>query len=520
MSEVEASERVSLNHRQLVLVAMTLANAMILIDQTAVPLALPDIMQQFHIGSALGQWVLNASLLPLAGLLVLGGRLGDILGKRRIFLLGAVLFAGASAIGGLAPFFWLLLVARILQGIGGALMLPTTVAIVGAAFSAKERGTALGTMGGVAAIAGALGPTIGGVLTTTLSWRAVLLVNVPLLVLTLLSTVRSVPVDQGTGQKTHVDVGGALLLWVTLVGLVFGLAQTAVWGWTSPGVLLPVAVGILTGVLFVWREQRIQTPLMSFSLLRQCPNYLGATISQALAGFAEMGLGLIFPLLLVLNLEMPPALAGLALLPATVPMVLVGPLAGRWYDHSGGRPPLITGFGCLVVAGVLLAIGANTNTYLWLLPGFLAYGLGLALVLTVNDPVSLDMVPEADHGQASGVSATAEQGGGAVGIALLYALFHSVYISQLQLQIKASQLSALNPETGRRLRDGLEAAEQTGLNPSTFDSAVAQYLLATRHASEIGYASAFIATAVIALLALIIVSRLVRKSQESTPELG
>ena len=180
MSEVEASERVSLNHRQLVLVAMTLANAMILIDQTAVPLALPDIMQQFHIGSALGQWVLNASLLPLAGLLVLGGRLGDILGKRRIFLLGAVLFAGASAIGGLAPFFWLLLVARILQGIGGALMLPTTVAIVGAAFSAKERGTALGTMGGVAAIAGALGPTIGGVLTTTLSWRAVLLVNVPL----------------------------------------------------------------------------------------------------------------------------------------------------------------------------------------------------------------------------------------------------------------------------------------------------------------------------------------------------
>ena len=172
----------------LVLVAMTLANAMFLVDQTALPLALPDIADGLRVSSVSVQWVLNASLLPLAGLTVLGGRLGDLFGRRKIFVIGSVLFAGASALGGLAPTFTVLLVARMLQGSGGALMLPATVAIVSATFSRSAEGRALGTMGGVAAVAGALGPTIGGVLTDAISWRAVLLINIPLLVLTLLFT--------------------------------------------------------------------------------------------------------------------------------------------------------------------------------------------------------------------------------------------------------------------------------------------------------------------------------------------
>jgi len=175
------STPVAANRQRLVLVAMTLANAMILVDQTAVPLALPDIMDTFDVTSGMVQWVLNASLLPLAGLLVLGGRLGDLLGRRRIFLLGSLLFAGASAVAGLAPFFVVLLAARVVQGVGGALMLPATVAILSGAYSRESRGKALGTMGGIAAVAGAMGPTIGGLLTSAFSWRAVLLINLPLL---------------------------------------------------------------------------------------------------------------------------------------------------------------------------------------------------------------------------------------------------------------------------------------------------------------------------------------------------
>jgi MFS family permease len=156
---------------------MTLANAMILLDQTAVPLALPNIMQDFGVGSQQVQWILNASLPPLAGLLVLGGRLGDMFGRRRIFIIGAAIFMGASAIGALAPAFAVLLACRTLQGAGEALILPNTVAIVAATFPDEERGRALGLMGGVAAVAGALGPTIGGALTEAWSWRAIPLLD-------------------------------------------------------------------------------------------------------------------------------------------------------------------------------------------------------------------------------------------------------------------------------------------------------------------------------------------------------
>jgi MFS family permease len=219
----------------LALVAMTLADAMVLIDQTAVPLALPDIGHDLHASSRLVQWVLNASLLSLAGLTILGGRLGDLLGRRRIFLIGSVLFAGASALGGLAPTFGVLLVARVLQGAGGALMLPTTVAIVSSAFTRAEAGRALGTMGGIAAVAGALGPTIGGTLTASFSWRAVLLINIPLLVVTLVCALRAVPPDAPRTGRAHIDFSGAAAAGIGLVGLVFGLGQTTVWAGARRG---------------------------------------------------------------------------------------------------------------------------------------------------------------------------------------------------------------------------------------------------------------------------------------------
>ncbi|GLZ44433.1 hypothetical protein Acsp06_06180 [Actinomycetospora sp. NBRC 106375] len=494
-----------------VLAAMTLANAMILVDQTAVPLALPDIAQDFRVSSLLVQWVLTASLLPLAGLLVLGGRLGDLLGRRRVFLLGSVVFAGASAVGGAAPDFPVLLAARVCQGAGGALMLPATVAILSSTFDARERGRALGLMGGIAATAGALGPTIGGVLTSAISWRAVLLINLPLLVVTLWATLRSVPADGPRQKGQHVDLPGAALLGLVLVGLVFGLAQTTTDGWTAPDVVVSLVVAVVAAVLFVRRERRIADPLLDLRLLSTSADYRGATISQGLAGMAEMGLGLILPLVLVLNLEMDPALAGLALLSTTVPMVVIAPLVGGWYDKAGGRPPLVVGFVLLAVSGVLLALGISTNDFWWLLPGLVVYGVGLAVVLTVNDPVSLDTVPERDHGQASGVSATAEQGGGAVGIALLYAVFHLTYLSSLTDGVAARGLPPLTAETGSELRDALADAQQTGLVPRTFDPRVAEYLDAARHASDQGYAVAFLAVTVLSVVGAVTSAWLVRR---------
>jgi EmrB/QacA subfamily drug resistance transporter len=500
---------------RVVLWSMTLANAMILVDQTAVPLALPNIMKAFDVGSQQAQWVLNGSLLPLAGLLVLGGRLGDLYGRRRVFIIGTVLFAGASAVGGFAPVFPMLLACRVLQGAGGALMLPNTVAIVAAAFTARERGRALGLMGGVSAVAGALGPTIGGALTAALSWRAVLLVNCPLAVLAIAGTLRAVAPDPSGGPRPHVDLRGAVTLSVALVSLVFGLSQSQAWGWGSPGVWLPLAVSVAAAAAFVRAERASASPLLQFALLRRHRNYLGATISQFIAGIAEMGLGLLFPLLLILNLEMSPALAGLALIPATVPMVLVAPLAGRWYDRVGGRIPLSAGFAVLLASGVVLAWAAHANAYLPLLPGLLLYGIGLALVLTVNDPVSLDTIPADDNGQASGVSATAEQFGGAVGIALLYLIFHATYLNRLYAQFNGVTLPKLSAAQSVQFKNAIAAAESTGLRPQSFDHSLAQYLLPARTASVDGYAAAFVAVSVLSLIALVLMLRLIRKPTQT-----
>jgi MFS family permease len=249
---------------------------------------------------------------------------------------------------------------------------------------------------------------------------------------------------------------------------------------------------------------------MNLRLLRKTPNYLGSTLSQALAGVAVMGLGLLLPLLLILNLGMSPALAGLALMPTTLPMVVLSRVAGNWYDRAGGRPPLVVGFGVLAASGLALWAGVTQHNYASLLPGLLLYGTGLALVLTVNDPVSLDSVSDEESGEVSGVSATAEQAGGAVGIAALYAIFHTVYIDRLNYLIDTGPLHGLTARDGQRLKDALQAAEQTGLHPSRFVRSLLPYLVDAGRASDYGYIAAYLAVVAVALAGMAVAARLVR----------
>jgi EmrB/QacA subfamily drug resistance transporter len=486
-----------MNRRTVVLLSMTLANAMVLVDQTAVPLALPSVMSNLHVGSQLAQWVLTASLLPVAGLLVLGGRLGDTFGRRRVFLVGCGGFVVGSALGGASPSFSLLLLCRVVQGIGGALMLPNTVAIVSSTFSDEERGRALGTMGGTAAVAGALGPTIGGALTNVFDWRAVLLINVPLAIIAVLAALRSVPASSSSSGSHRIDLFGSSVLTLAIVALVFGLSQSQTWGFSAP-VLISLIASVVAVCAFVATERCVANPLVSFDLLRRHPSYTSAVFSQLIAGMAEMGLALLFPLILILNLRMSPVLAGLALIPTTVPMVFVAPLAGRWYDRVGGRPPLVLGFALLAASGVAMAIGIDRNSYLPLLPGLLIFGVALALILTVNDPVSLEGIPPGDQGQASGVSATAEQFGGAVGIAGLYLAFHTTYADRLTDLIAKSSLPSLSSGQQLQFKNSILVAEQTGLNLNTFNHKLEAYLPFARTASDHGYVVALLMISVLA----------------------
>jgi MFS family permease len=224
-----------------------------------------------------------------------------------------------------------------------------------------------------------------------------------------------------------------------------------------------------------------------------------------LAGLVEMGLGLIFPLLLILDLGMSPLLAGIALIPTTVPMIVLSPWVGRWYDRAGGRPPLVLGFAVLASSAVALAVGVHTldpaaRDYLALLPGLVLFGSGLALILAVNDPVSLDSVDDRLAGEVTGVSATAEQAGGAIGIAALYAVFHSVYVHRLQGLTDNGAASGLTPEQGRQLGAALQAAEQTGLSPDHFDEGLVRFLVPAFDASKLAYGAVFLVVLALSVL--------------------
>jgi EmrB/QacA subfamily drug resistance transporter len=403
------------------LIAMTLSASMILVDQTAVPLSTADAIADLNGAVADGQWILTANILPLAALMVFGGRLGDLLGLRRVFLTGAVVFMCATAAAGAAQDMPMLIAARAVQGVGAALMMPTAVAITSAVYPKERRGTALGILAGGSAFFAALGPVLGGLL-TSIDWRLVFLINVPLASVTILLTLSATPaLRPDAGQRPRIDYAGTAVFGLAIVALVFGLSQGQSDGWGSPDVVLPLAAAVVLLAAFVVIESRVENPLLEFRLFRHA-NFLAANISQVLAGAIELGLGFLLPFYLLLVIGVSPAAAGIALLPASIPIILAGPLAGRAFDRVGGRMPLVTGFLILAASGAALAAAVAAETVVALIPGLALQGLGLGVVLTVNDPTGLGSVPPESQGEAAGTINTSEQLGGALGIAGLTAI--------------------------------------------------------------------------------------------------
>lgn len=493
----------------LTLVAMTLANSMILVDQTAVPLAAPDAVEDLGAGLDLGQWLLTANILPLAALMVLGGRLGDLLGMRRVFLAGAAIFLVSTALaGGAQDIVWLIAV-RATQGVGAALMMPTAMALVSAVFPDERRGSALGILAGASAFFAALGPVLGGVL-TSIDWRLVFWINIPLALITIAITLRNTPDLAPGGDRRPIDYPGVVAFGLGIAALVFGFSQGQPEGWLSAQTLIPIAAAVILLGVFVWIERRAAEPLIKFALLRHL-NFLASIISQVLAGMIELGLGFLLPFFVLLVIGVEPAVAGLVLLPGTLPIILAGPLAGKAFDRIGGRGPLVAGFLLLSASGVALAIGAGHATALGLLPGLVLQGIGLGIVLTVNDPTGLTAVPEEDVGQAAGMINTAEQMGGALGIAILTALELGYYFHVLNEKL-ATQGFKPTAEQYDKVRDFIVEAEQRGFNQVS-ESRVVRLVhddLVNLHIDA--FQLAFYAGSAIGLLGALACFLLVRKS--------
>lgn len=411
----------------LTLVAMTLASSMILVDQTAVPLAVPDLIVDLGGQISEGPWILTANIIPLAALMVLGGRLGDIFGLRRVFTVGALLFVCSSALVGFAQDTVWAIAARATQGTGAALMMPTSLAIVSTVFAGPSRGRALGILAGASAFFAACGPVLGGVL-TSVDWRLVFLINIPLAIITLALTLKAVPpLAPDPNATRRIDYAGAVSFALAMALLVFGLTQGANNSdWTQPTVIVSIGAAVLLAVAFVAIELKVDNPLVEFKLFRH-RDFLAANISQVLAGMVELGMGFLLPAYLLLVVGVDPEIAGLMLIPSTLPIILFGPLAGRAFDRMGGRAPLVIGFLVLAASGVALGLAAPTESFVDLIPGLVLQGIGLGIVLTVNDPTGLSAVPEDKQGQGAGMINTTEQMGGALGIAVLSSVLLTVY---------------------------------------------------------------------------------------------
>jgi EmrB/QacA subfamily drug resistance transporter len=501
---------VSRRDMKITLAAMTLASSMILVDQTAVPLAAPHAILDLHADISKSQWLMTANILPLAALMVFGGRLGDLFGMRRVFLVGAVIFAAATtAMGASQDLIWAI-AARAVQGTGAALMMPTALAIVSAVYPDEEKGSALGILAGASAFFAALGPVLGGLL-TSVDWRLVFLVNVPLAIVAILLTLRATPeLEPNPNASRDLDLPGVVTFALAVGLLIFGLSEGPQGGWGEPGTLVPIAAGLLAIPVFLWIESRSANPMINFKLFRH-ENFLAANLSQVLAGMVELGLGFLTPFFLLLVVGVSPTTAGLALIPATIPVILAGPLAGKAFDRFGGRWPLVGGFLVLAASGIVLAVSVSSESAVALIPGLLLQGIGLGVVLTVNDPTGLTAVPDGDAGEAAGMINTSEQLGGALGIAILEAIELGINFSKLHQHFDEHGIHP-NPHQEEIGRNLILEAERKGID-HVGHSRILELIKPDVISSHIAaFEVTFAASAGIALLGAIVTFVLVRKS--------
>jgi EmrB/QacA subfamily drug resistance transporter len=409
------------NRRWWTLGAMCFALFMVMLDNTVVNVALPSIQRDLHASIAGLEWTVNAYTLSFAVLLVTGGRLGDLFGRRRMFLFGVVVFAASSAFIGFSPNEAWLVTGRALQGMGAAFMMPGTLSIISNTFPAEERGKAIGTWAGVSALALAIGPVVGGFLVETVSWQSIFFLNLPVAVLAVIVTLAAAPESRDESVERFVDVPGVAALSVGLAALVLALVEGNSWGWGSAAIvaLFVVAAGALAAFVFI--ERRVRVPMVDFSFFRS-RGFVGANLVAFIVSFAMLAM-FFFLALYMQNIKgYSPLQAGVRFLPSTLVIIVVGPIAGRLTDRIGPRPLMATGL--TLVAGALLwqSFLAVDTSYSFLIGAFALMGLGMGLTMSPMSTAAMNAVDPAKAGVASGVLSMSRMVGGTFGVAALGAL--------------------------------------------------------------------------------------------------
>ena len=391
------------NRKWWTLAAVAFGLFMIMLDNTVVNVALPSIQHALGIDRAELEWVVNAYALTFGVLLLSGGKLADLFGRRLIFIAGLVIFTGSSLACALATGPEMLIGARTVQGIGAALMNPATLSIITATFPPRQRGMAIGIWAGVSAMALAIGPLLGGVITEHISWNWIFYVNVPIGVLGVVASIVVVPESRDTSHEQRLDLPGLLTSGIGLLALVYALIEAHSFGWTSARILSLFVVAAIALAAFVYVEMHQRLPMLDLTLFRN-GTFTGANIVAILVTLAMFGIFVFFPIYMQTFLHWSPIQSGAALLPWTILIVIFAPIAGRLSDRVGSRWLMAGGMTTVALCCLELST-VSVNSGFWrMLPGFILGGLGMAFVMTPMSAAVMGAAPIDKAGVASGAS--------------------------------------------------------------------------------------------------------------------
>lgn len=484
-----------------VLTATILGASMAYIDGTAVNVALPVLQKQLDATISDMQWVIEAYTLFLASLILVGGALGDRFGRRLIYAIGIALFAVSSVLCGISENVTELIYFRALQGIGGALMIPGSLAIISVFFDESERGKAIGTWGAFSAITTALGPVLGGWLIEEVSWRWIFFINVPIAIVVLGVLFLRVPESKGELAKCKIDYWGAVLATVGLGGVVYGFIESAALGFANPIVFGSILIGVACLVGFVLVENKVEAPMMPLRLFKS-KTFSGANIVTFLM-YAPLGGALFFlPFAMIQIFDYSPTGAGASFMPIILLLFLFSRWAGGLVDKYGAKLPLV--FGSIIQAAgyILFAIfGGGGNYFYTFFPGMFVLGLGLALSVAPLTTAVMNAVDKSFSGTASGINNAVSRVSGLISIAILgivmLFLFSSAMDSGMQTRAIPENIQTVFKDEYINLAD---AAMPVGIAPDLEQNLI--------NLVEISYVSSFnilmyIAAALTVLSALV-----------------
>ncbi|HEU6445489.1 MAG TPA: MFS transporter [Gaiellaceae bacterium] len=403
------------------LAAVAFGLFMIMLDNTVVNVALPSMARDLGVGLSELEWIVTGYALTFASLMLTGGKLADMLGRRLIFVVGLVIFTGSSLACGLAESGDVLIAARVVQGAGAALMNPATLSIIAATFPPHQRGTAIGIWAGVSALALAIGPLVGGLLTEQLDWSWIFFVNVPIGILGIAASFILIPESKDESHEQRLDLPGLLTSGIGLFALTYGLIEANTYGWTSGRILGAFAVAAVMLVAFVLLELHQRLPMLDLSLFRN-GTFAGANLAVLLVALAMFGVFFFVSLYMQGILGYSAVEAGAAFLPMTVLIILIAPIAGKTSDRVGSRWLMTSGM--ILVAAQLLYFSRLDEhaSYLDLLPALIVGGMGMALVMTPSAAAAVRALPVDKSGVGSAVLNAFRQVGGSIGIALMGAI--------------------------------------------------------------------------------------------------